>query len=57
MKESQGRIRILMADDHPMFRAGLRAGPCPERSTVRRRGNPLARIWSPWRLGALTVWP
>src|SRR2546423_9740919 len=39
-----------------LFRAGLRAGPCPERSTVRRRGNPLARIWSPWRLGvAATV--
>ena len=25
MKESHGRIRILMADDHPMFRQGLRA--------------------------------
>jgi DNA-binding NarL/FixJ family response regulator len=25
MKESHGRIRILIADDHPMFRQGLRA--------------------------------
>src|SRR5262245_37674615 len=25
MKENHGRIRILMADDHPMFRQGLRA--------------------------------
>src|SRR5262245_18063989 len=25
MRGTQGRIRILMADDHPMFRQGLRA--------------------------------
>jgi hypothetical protein len=36
-----------------LFRAALRQELYPERSVVPRPRNPLARIWSPWRLGAI----